>query len=109
MSSPDRLISNLEDAFSSNFPNYIPPASSDYVPASPKKTYSSASNSFGFVPLASSNLSLSNNDPYMNVVQALYAKKPQNLSQINVPPKTQEFFLPEGLLSPMKLSPTTPP
>ncbi|GKA19295.1 reverse transcriptase domain-containing protein [Tanacetum coccineum] len=109
MSSPDRPISNLEDAFSSNFPNYIPSASSDYVPASPGKTYSSASNPFGFVPLASSNFSLFNDDPYMNVVQALYAEKPQNLSQINVPPKTQEFFLPEGLLSPMKLSPTTLP
>ncbi|GJU59450.1 hypothetical protein Tco_1237216 [Tanacetum coccineum] len=40
MSSPDHPISNLEDAFSSNFPNYIPPASSNYVPASPGKTYS---------------------------------------------------------------------
>ncbi|GKA08695.1 hypothetical protein Tco_0688026 [Tanacetum coccineum] len=41
MSSPDHPISNLEDAFSSNFPNYLPLASSDYVPASPGKTYSS--------------------------------------------------------------------
>ncbi|GKD43672.1 hypothetical protein Tco_1268317 [Tanacetum coccineum] len=47
MSSPDHPTSNLEDAFSSNFPNYVPPASPDYVPASPGKTYSSASNSFG--------------------------------------------------------------
>ncbi|GJS12065.1 hypothetical protein Tco_0368861 [Tanacetum coccineum] len=47
MSSPDRPISNLEDVFSSNFPNYVPPASPDYIPTSPGKTYSSASNSFG--------------------------------------------------------------
>ncbi|GJU79798.1 reverse transcriptase domain-containing protein [Tanacetum coccineum] len=47
MSSPDHPISNLEDVFSSNFPNYVPPASPDYVPTSPGKTYSSASNSFG--------------------------------------------------------------
>ncbi|GKC85122.1 hypothetical protein Tco_1140839 [Tanacetum coccineum] len=40
MSSPDHPTSNLEDAFSSNFPNYVPPASPDYVPASPGKTYS---------------------------------------------------------------------
>ncbi|GJV16893.1 putative reverse transcriptase domain-containing protein [Tanacetum coccineum] len=40
MSSPDHPISNLEDTFSSNFLNYIPPASPDYVPASPGKTYS---------------------------------------------------------------------
>ncbi|GJS37794.1 hypothetical protein Tco_0536176 [Tanacetum coccineum] len=49
MSSPDHPTSNLEDAFSSNFLNYVPPASPDYVPASPGKTYSSASNSFGIV------------------------------------------------------------
>ncbi|GKC92012.1 putative reverse transcriptase domain-containing protein [Tanacetum coccineum] len=47
MFSPDHPTSNLEDAFSSNFPNYVPPASPDYVPTSPGKTYSSASNSFG--------------------------------------------------------------
>ncbi|GKA82722.1 hypothetical protein Tco_0789470 [Tanacetum coccineum] len=35
--------SNIEHAFSSNFPDYIP-ASPDYVPASPGKTYSSSSN-----------------------------------------------------------------
>ncbi|GKD02610.1 hypothetical protein Tco_1177584 [Tanacetum coccineum] len=68
MSSPDHPISNLEDAFSSNFPNYIPPASPDYVPASPGKTYSSASNSFGIVPLASPTLSY--DDPYMEIIQA---------------------------------------
>ncbi|GKC09005.1 hypothetical protein Tco_1000615 [Tanacetum coccineum] len=40
MSSPDRPISNLEDVFSSYFPNYVPPASLDYVSTSPGKTYS---------------------------------------------------------------------
>ncbi|GJV89569.1 hypothetical protein Tco_1533507 [Tanacetum coccineum] len=55
---PDRPISNLEDVFSSNFPNYVPPASPDYVPTSPGKTYSSASNSFGIVPLISPTLLL---------------------------------------------------
>ncbi|GJT38719.1 hypothetical protein Tco_0938584 [Tanacetum coccineum] len=37
---PDHLTANLEDVFSSNFPNYVPPVSSDYVPTSPGKTYS---------------------------------------------------------------------
>ncbi|GJR84183.1 retrovirus-related pol polyprotein from transposon TNT 1-94, partial [Tanacetum coccineum] len=47
MSSPSHPTSNIEDAFSSNFPDYIL-ASPDYVPASPGKTYSSSSNnSFG--------------------------------------------------------------
>ncbi|GKA43645.1 hypothetical protein Tco_0736369 [Tanacetum coccineum] len=62
MSSPDRPISNLEDAFSSNFPNHLPLISLDYVLASLGKTYSSASNPFGIVPLTSSTLSL--DDPY---------------------------------------------
>ncbi|GKB50728.1 hypothetical protein Tco_0901481 [Tanacetum coccineum] len=47
MSSPDHPTSNMEDAFSSNFLNYFPSASPDYIPTSPGKTYSSSSNSFG--------------------------------------------------------------
>ncbi|GKF12935.1 putative reverse transcriptase domain-containing protein [Tanacetum coccineum] len=65
MSSLDHPTSNMEDAFSSNFPNYLPPASLDYIPTSPGKTYSSSSNSFGIVPLASPTLSLFHDDPYM--------------------------------------------
>nr|GEV45020.1 retrovirus-related Pol polyprotein from transposon TNT 1-94 [Tanacetum cinerariifolium] len=48
MSSPNHPTSNIEDAFSSNFPDYLP-ASPDYVPALPGKTYSSSSNSFGVI------------------------------------------------------------
>ncbi|GJW08231.1 hypothetical protein Tco_1570654 [Tanacetum coccineum] len=103
MSSPDRPISNLENAFSSNFPNYLPLISPDYVPASPGKTYSSASNSFGIVPLASSTLSPDN--PYQEVIEAFYN---ENQHPNIIPPKTQELFLLEGLLSPMQLSPSTP-
>ncbi|GKF62094.1 hypothetical protein Tco_0182148, partial [Tanacetum coccineum] len=40
MSSLDHPTANLEDAFSSNFPNYVPPASPDYIPTSLGKTYS---------------------------------------------------------------------
>ncbi|GJS56909.1 hypothetical protein Tco_0651693 [Tanacetum coccineum] len=65
MSSLDHPTSNMEDAFSSNFPNYLPSASPDYIPTSPRKTYSSSSNSFGIVPLASPTLSLFHDDPYM--------------------------------------------
>ncbi|GJT61546.1 reverse transcriptase domain-containing protein [Tanacetum coccineum] len=109
MSSPDHPTANLEDAFSSNFPNYVPPASPDYVPASPGKTYSSASNSFGIVPLTSPTLSLFPNDPYMEVIQAFYNEKSQIPPPIIIPPKPQEFFLPEGLLSPTKSSSSTLP
>ncbi|GJY96538.1 hypothetical protein Tco_0513448 [Tanacetum coccineum] len=48
MSSPNHLTSSIEDAFSSNFPDFIS-ASPDYVLASPGKTYSSSSISFGVV------------------------------------------------------------
>ncbi|GJY50811.1 hypothetical protein Tco_0441658 [Tanacetum coccineum] len=110
MYSFDRPISNLENAFSSNVPNHFPLVSPDYVPASPGKTYLSASNSFGTVPLASPTLSLFNddpyiNDPYMKVLQAFYTEKSPIPPPIIIPPKTQEFFLPEGLLSPMQMPP----
>ncbi|GJY39462.1 hypothetical protein Tco_0425826 [Tanacetum coccineum] len=72
MSSPDHPTANLEDVFSSNFPNYVPPVSPDYVPASPGKTYSSASNLFGIAPPT---LSLFPDDPYMKALQAFYTKK----------------------------------
>ncbi|GJV51179.1 reverse transcriptase domain-containing protein [Tanacetum coccineum] len=108
MSSPDHPISNLEDVFSSNFPNYVPPASPDYIPTSPGKTYSSASNSFGIVPLTSPTLLLFPDDPYMKALQAFYIEKSPIPSPIIIPPKTQEFFLLEELLSPMQLSPSTP-
>ncbi|GKD60510.1 hypothetical protein Tco_1298019, partial [Tanacetum coccineum] len=51
MSSPNHPTSGIEDAFSSNFPDYIS-ASPDYVPSSLGKTYYSSSNSFGVVPTA---------------------------------------------------------
>nr|GEW36792.1 hypothetical protein [Tanacetum cinerariifolium] len=83
MSSPNHSTSNIEDAFSLNFPDFIS-ASSDYVLASLGKTYSISSNSFGLVPLASPTLSLFHDDPYMKMLNP------------------QEFFLPEEFLSPKK-------
>ncbi|GKF78044.1 hypothetical protein Tco_0230514, partial [Tanacetum coccineum] len=68
MFSPDHPTANLEDAFSSNFPNYVSPALPDYILTSPGKTYSSASNLFGIVPLTSS--TLSPDDPYQEVIEA---------------------------------------
>ncbi|GJS18556.1 hypothetical protein Tco_0413028 [Tanacetum coccineum] len=108
MSSPDHPTANLEDVFSSNFPNYVPPVSPDYVPASPGKTYSSASNLFGIAPLTALTLSLFPDDPYMKALQAFYIEKSPIPPLIIIPPKTQEFFLPEGLLSPTKSPSSTP-
>ncbi|GKA99452.1 hypothetical protein Tco_0827389 [Tanacetum coccineum] len=80
--------------------------SPDYVPASPGKTYSSSSNSFGIVPIASPTLSLFHDDPYMKVLQAFYTKKspipPPTIIPPSSMPNPQEFFLPAELLSPKK-------
>ncbi|GJZ66829.1 hypothetical protein Tco_0630069 [Tanacetum coccineum] len=75
MSSPNHPTFDIEDAFSSNFLDYIP-ASPDYVPASPGKTYSSSSNnSFGVVPIVSPTLSLFHDDPYMKSSRILSSEE----------------------------------
>nr|GEV68500.1 hypothetical protein [Tanacetum cinerariifolium] len=105
MSSPNHPTSNIENAFSSNFPDYLS-ASPDYVPASPGKTYSSSSNSFGVVPITSPTLLLFHDDPYMKVMHAYYAEKSPIPSSIithpSLMPNPQEFFLPEELVSSKK-------
>ncbi|GKA29420.1 hypothetical protein Tco_0715665 [Tanacetum coccineum] len=83
MSSPDHPTSNMEDAVSTNFPNYLPPDSPDYIPTSSGKTYSGSSNSFGIVPLASPTLSLFHDDPYMKALQAFYTEK-NHLSRLQL-------------------------
>ncbi|GJW24302.1 hypothetical protein Tco_0038113 [Tanacetum coccineum] len=76
MSSPNHPTFDIEDAFSSNFP--------DYFPASPGNTSSeSLNNSSGLVPIASPTLSLFHNDPYMKVMQAYDAISPP---QVTIPP-----------------------
>nr|GEU31327.1 reverse transcriptase domain-containing protein [Tanacetum cinerariifolium] len=83
MSSPNHPTSDIEDAFSSNSPNYTP-ASPDYSPASPGNTPSeSSNNSYGLVPIASPTLSLFPNDSYMKVMYAYDAIIPP---QVPIPP-----------------------
>nr|GEY81289.1 hypothetical protein [Tanacetum cinerariifolium] len=110
MSSPNHPTSNIEDAFSSNFPDYIL-ASPDYVPASPKKTYSESSNNLsGLVPIASPTLLLFYDNPYMKVMHAYYAKESPIPPSVIMPPSLmlspmfspQEFVLPKELLPPKK-------
>ncbi|GJR34685.1 hypothetical protein Tco_1210369 [Tanacetum coccineum] len=85
MSSPNHSTSDIADAFSSNFLDYIP-ASPDYVPTLLGNTYSSFSNnSFGLVPIASPTLSLFHDDPYMKVMHAYYAKESPILPPTIVP------------------------
>nr|GEV24817.1 reverse transcriptase domain-containing protein [Tanacetum cinerariifolium] len=96
MSSPNHPTSNIKDDFSSNFQNFIP-ASWDYVPASPGKTYSeSSNNSFGLVLIASPTFSLFHDDPYMKVMHAYYAKESPIPSPVIMPPSP--------MLSPIDLS-----
>ncbi|GJT28973.1 reverse transcriptase domain-containing protein [Tanacetum coccineum] len=52
MSSPNHPTSDIDDAFSFNFPDYIP-ASMDYFPASPGNISESSNNSSGLIPIAS--------------------------------------------------------
>nr|GFC07870.1 hypothetical protein [Tanacetum cinerariifolium] len=105
LSSPNHPTSNIDDAFSSNFIDFIP-ASPDYVPASPRKTYSSSSNSFGVVPIASPSLLLFHDDPYMKVMHVYYTEKspipPLIITPLSSMHNPQEFFLTEELLSPKK-------
>ncbi|GJW33231.1 hypothetical protein Tco_0053263 [Tanacetum coccineum] len=109
--SPTHPTSDIEDAFSSNFPDYIP-ASPDYFPASPGNTSSESSNNLSsLVPIASPTLSLFHNDPYMKVMQACDAiSRPQ----VTIPPPTvvppslmiypmfdsRDFFPPEEIPPP---------
>nr|GEV47214.1 hypothetical protein [Tanacetum cinerariifolium] len=110
MSSPNYPTSDIEDAFSFNFPDYIL-ASPDYVSASSGKTYSrSSNNSFGLVPIASPILLLFHDDPYMKVMHAYHAKESPIPPPVIMPPSPmlspmfnpQELFLLEELLPPKK-------
>nr|GEU66859.1 reverse transcriptase domain-containing protein [Tanacetum cinerariifolium] len=87
-SSPDHPTSDTEDAFSSNFPNYIL-TSPDYVPASSGKTFfESSNNSSGLVPIALPTLSIFHDDPYMKVMHAYYAKESPIPPQVPISPPT---------------------
>nr|GEX53287.1 hypothetical protein [Tanacetum cinerariifolium] len=99
MSSPNHPTSSIKDAFSSNFLDFIP-ASPDYVPTSLRKTYFSSSNSFGIVPIVSPSLSLFHNDPYMKVLQELYAKESP------IPPPNP--ITPPVILTPSLVLPPSP-
>nr|GFA10204.1 hypothetical protein [Tanacetum cinerariifolium] len=104
---------DIEDAFSSNFSDYIL-ASPDYVLALTRNTFSeSLNNLFALVPIVSPTLLLFNDDPYMNVMHAYDDIIPPQVhipSPIIVPPcpmlspmfNPQEFFFPEKRLPPKK-------
>nr|GEX95318.1 hypothetical protein [Tanacetum cinerariifolium] len=94
MSSPNHPTFDIEDAFSSNSPDYIP-ASPDYFPTSLRNTSSDSSvNSFGLILIATPTPFLSHDDPYIKIMQAFYAK------QSPIPP-------PDPITPPIILTPST--
>ncbi|GJQ95434.1 hypothetical protein Tco_0006573 [Tanacetum coccineum] len=109
MSSPNHPTSEIEDAFSSNFLDYIP-VPRKYVPASSRKTYLALQITHFGEFHSFTNLSLFLMDPYMKVMHAYYAKESPIPSPAIMPPSSmlssmfnpQEFFLLEELLSPKK-------
>nr|GEW46454.1 hypothetical protein [Tanacetum cinerariifolium] len=115
MSSPNHPTSDIEDAFSSNSPDYIS-ASLDYFPTSPGNTSSDSSvNSSGLIPIASLTPLLSHNDPYIKATDAYYARElpiPTLITSSTVLSPSPvlplllfnpwDFFVPEELLPPKK-------
>ncbi|GJT04065.1 hypothetical protein Tco_0838527 [Tanacetum coccineum] len=98
MSSPNHPTSDIEDVFSSNFP--------DYFSASPGNTSSeSLNNSSGLVPIASPTLSLFHNDPYMKVMQAYDAISPPQISFLPKSPPPKDTETP--IESPIPISPSS--
>nr|GEW26361.1 reverse transcriptase domain-containing protein [Tanacetum cinerariifolium] len=97
MSSPNHPTFDIEDAFSSNSPNYTP-ASPDYSPASPGNTPSeSSNNSYGLVPIV-------HDDPYMKVMHAYDAIIPP---QVPIPPLT--IVPPPPMMPPKRTSTSAAP
>nr|GEV44316.1 hypothetical protein [Tanacetum cinerariifolium] len=80
MSSPNHHTFKIEDAFSSNFPDYVP-ASPNYFPASPGNTSPNSSNDFTKYLLATLVFSPLHDDPYMEVMQAYDAT-----NELPIPP-----------------------
>nr|GEW79700.1 reverse transcriptase domain-containing protein [Tanacetum cinerariifolium] len=90
---------DIEDAFSSNSPDYIL-ASPDYSPDSPRNTsFEFSNNSYGLVPIASPTLSLFHDDPYMKV---MHAYDTIISPQVSIPPLT--IVPPSPIMAPKRTS-----
>nr|GEY29525.1 hypothetical protein [Tanacetum cinerariifolium] len=91
---------NTENALSyTNVLDYTS-ISLDSVPTSSGKTYSSSSDLFGVVLIASPSLLLFHNDPYLKVLQAFYAK------ELPIPPPNP--ITPPVILTPSPVLPPSP-
>ncbi|GJV47623.1 hypothetical protein Tco_1437835 [Tanacetum coccineum] len=99
MSSPNHPTFDIEDAFSSNFLDYIPLPRTISQLHQENTSSESSNNSSGLVPIASPTLSLFHNDPYMKVMQAYDAISPPQIP----PPKDTET----PVESPIPISPSS--
>nr|GEW48529.1 reverse transcriptase domain-containing protein [Tanacetum cinerariifolium] len=97
MSSPNHHTFDIEDAFSSNSPDYTL-ASPYYFPASPRNTSPDPSNDLTKDLLASLTFLPFHDDPYMKVVQAYYAKESPIPPPAHIVPPI--IFPPSLMLSP---------
>nr|GFA05281.1 hypothetical protein [Tanacetum cinerariifolium] len=97
MSSPNHHTFDIEDAFSSNSPDYTP-ASPYYFPASPRNTSPDPLNDLTKDLLASLTFLPFHDDPYMKVVQAYYAKESPIPPPAHIVPPI--IFPPSLMLSP---------
>ena len=83
MSSLNHSTSDIKDAFSSNFLDYIPAVPDYFLTLSGNVSSESSNDSAGVVPIASPTLSLFHDDPYMKIMQTYYATIPP---QAPIPP-----------------------
>ncbi|GJZ85795.1 hypothetical protein Tco_0651134 [Tanacetum coccineum] len=103
MSSPDHPYNQYGDA-SLLISNYFPRLLLINVTGLSRENFTLVLPIYWNMPprLAHRILSLFPDNSYMKVLQAFYTKKSPILPPIIIPPKPQEFFLLEGLLSPTK-------
>ncbi|GKD45252.1 hypothetical protein Tco_1269897 [Tanacetum coccineum] len=99
MSSPNHPTSDIDDAFSSNFPNYTP-TSPDYFPVSLGNISPDPSDNLSKYLLASLAISPFHDDPYMQAYNAA-ANEPPIQPQAHIDPPLVLPLSPILPLSPM--------
>ncbi|GJZ37523.1 putative reverse transcriptase domain-containing protein [Tanacetum coccineum] len=109
MSSPNHPTSDIEDAFSSNFPDYTP-TSPDYFPVSPGNISPDPSDNLSKYLLASLAISPFHDDPYMQAYNAA-ANEPPIPPQAPIDPSLKEIPPPKDtetpIESPIPISPSS--
>nr|GFA37246.1 hypothetical protein [Tanacetum cinerariifolium] len=100
MSSPNHPTFKVEDAFSSNFPDYVL-ASPDYFRASLENTSPTSSNDFTKYLLATLVISPLHDDPYMEVMQSYNATNELPIPPLQAPIASPTVVPPVLSLSPM--------